>query len=76
MSEITSQQALENIYVSLQEDNRDLDEHIAALRQAMVKEGLKSVTIEPSKLAQNNRQGRKRLQSYFRQKGVKVDFAA
>jgi hypothetical protein len=32
--------------------------------------------FEPSKLAQNNRQGRKLMQAYFRKRGVTVSFSA
>lgn len=75
MSDITLNQAIDNIYASLRDDNRELDLHIAELRAAMAREGTKEVTFEPSKLAQNNRQGRKLMQAYFRQKGVKIGFA-
>lgn len=76
MSDITLNQAIENIYASLRDDNRELDLHIAELKAAMAREGAKDVTFEPGKLAQNNRQGRKLMQAYFRQKGIKIGFAA
>lgn len=41
----------------------------------MAIEGVKEAVFEPEKLAQNNRQGRKLMQAYFRQKGVKIEFA-
>ena len=66
---------MDNIYASLKADNADLDVHIAALKAAMVREGVKEAVFEPGKLAQNNRQGRKLMQSYFRKKGVTVTFA-
>ena len=75
MSDLTLAQALDNIYASLKADNADLDVHIAALKAAMLREGAKEAVFEPSKLAQNNRQGRKLMQSYFRKKGVTVTFA-
>lgn len=75
MSDITLNQAIDNIYASLRDDNRELDLHIAELKAAMAREGAKEVTFEPGKLAQNNRQGRKLMQAYFRQKGVKIGFA-
>lgn len=75
MSDITLNQAIDNIYASLRDDNRELDVHIAELKAAMAREGAKEVTFEPGKLAQNNRQGRKLMQAYFRQKGVKIGFA-
>lgn len=75
MSDITLSEAIENIYASLKADNKELDLHIAELKAAMAREGAKEVTFEPGKLAQNNRQGRKLMQAYFRQKGIKVGFA-
>lgn len=76
MSDLTLTQAIDNIYTSIKNDNEDLDTHIAALKAAMVREGVKEAVFEPSKLAQSNRQGRKIMQSYFRQKGVKISFSA
>jgi hypothetical protein len=75
VSELTLNQAIENIYASIKADNEDLDLHIAALKTAMAKEGAKEAVFDPAKLAQSNRQGRKLMQSYFRKKGVAVGFA-
>ena len=75
MSDLTLAEATENIYASLRQDNKDLDEHIAALKAAMAREGAKEAVFEPGKLAQNNRSGRKLMQSYFRKKGIAVTFA-
>ena len=75
MSDLTLAEATENIYTSLRNDNAELEVHVAALKAAMVREGVKEAVFEPSKLAQNNRQGRKLMQSYFRKKGVTVVFA-
>ncbi len=74
MSDITLEQAIDNIYVSLEDNNRDIDQHIAALKGALAKAGAKEALFDPAKLAQNNRAGRKMMQAYFRQKGVKVEF--
>lgn len=74
MSELTLEQAIDNIYASLEANNLDIDQHIAALKAAMVKAGTKEAVFDPGKLAQNNRQGRKTMQAYFRQRGVKVEF--
>jgi hypothetical protein len=74
--ELTLEQAIDNIYASLKADNADLDQHIAALKGAMARAGVKEAVFEPAKLAQNNRSGRKLMQSYFRKKGVTVAFAA
>lgn len=76
MSELTLNQAIDNIYQSIQNDNEELDSHIAALKAAMAREGVKEAVFEPGKLAQSNRQGRKIMQSYFRKKGVTVSFSA
>ncbi|WP_417416188.1 hypothetical protein [Hoeflea sp.] len=76
MSDLTLTQAIDNIYASITNDNEDLDSHIAALKAAMAREGVKEAVFEPSKLAQSNRQGRKIMQSYFRKKGVAVTFSA
>lgn len=76
MSELTAADATDRIYQSLQADNEDLDQHIAALKEALKREGLKEAVLDPAKLVQNNRSGRKLLQAYFRQRGVKVSFAS
>ena len=76
MSDLTLSQAIDNIYASIKNNNEDLDVHIAALKAAMAKEGVKEAVFEPGKLAQSNRQGRKIMQSYFKKKGVSVSFSA
>lgn len=69
------EQALENIYTSLQNDNDNLDQHITALKTTLAASGTNSVTVDPARLVQPNRQGRKLMQAYFRQRGVIVNFA-
>lgn len=76
MSELTVADATNRIYESLQADNENIDEHIEALKAALKREGMKEVSLDPTKLVQNNRSGRKLLQAYFRQRGVKVSFAS
>ena len=76
MAELSLTDAIDNIYASLKADNADLDAHIAALKTAMAREGLKEAVFDPARLAQNNRQGRKLMQAYFRKKGVAVSFSA
>lgn len=76
MSDLPLSQAIDNIYASINNDNEDLDVHIAALKAAMVREGAKEAVFEPGKLAQPNRQGRKIMQAYFKKKGVVVSFAS
>ena len=75
MSDITYSEAIDAIYASIQNDNEDLDNHIAALKGAMAREGIKEATFETAKLAQGNRQGRKLMQAYFRKKGIAVGFS-
>ena len=76
MADLTLTEAVDAIYASMKENNKELDIHIAALKAAMAREGVKEAVFEPAKLAQNNRQGRKLMQSYFRKKGVAVSFSA
>ncbi|MDB5539162.1 MAG: hypothetical protein JWQ89_889 [Devosia sp.] len=76
MSDLTLNEAIDNIYTSLRENNADIDVHIAALKAAMARESVKEAVFDPTKLAQNNRQGRKTMQSYFRKRGVTVEFGA
>lgn len=68
------EQAMENIYTSLKNNNQDIDVHISALKESMTSAGLASATVDPARLAQNNRQGRKIMQSYFKRRGVTVEF--
>ncbi|MER9937612.1 hypothetical protein [Mesorhizobium sp. M0088] len=75
MSELTVAEATESIYASLRADNADIDTHIAALKAALTREGIKQAVFDPTKLAQNNRSGRKLMQAYFRQRGVSVRFS-
>lgn len=76
MSELNVVEATDRIYESLQADNADIDMHIAALKAAMTRAGLKEAVFDPARLVQNNRSGRKLMQAYFRQRGVTVKFSA
>ncbi|MCJ8150202.1 MULTISPECIES: hypothetical protein [Shinella] len=76
MSEPTVAEAVERIYGSLQADNADIDVHIATLKAALMREGVKEAVFDPARLVQNNRSGRKLMQAYFRQRGVTVKYAA
>ena len=67
--------AVEAIYTSLANDNEDIDVHIDNLKNAMNAAGEKEAVFEPERLSQNNRAGRKMMQSYFKKRGVKVVFA-
>lgn len=76
MSDLTLTEAVDNIYASIKGNNEDLDAHIAALRSVMTREGHKEAVFDPTRLAQNNRQGRKLMQSYFKKRGVTVSFSS
>jgi hypothetical protein len=76
VSEPTVADVTNRIYESLQADNADIDVHIAALKAALTREGLKEAIFDPARLAHNNRSGRKLMQAYFRQRGVAVKFSA
>lgn len=76
MSEPTVAEAIDSIYASLQANNADIDAHIATLKAALAREGMKEAVFDPARLAQNNRSGRKTMQAYFRQRGVSVKFSA
>ena len=69
------EQAIEAIYTSMQNDNEDIDARIKDLKIAMKDAGVKEAQFETSRLVQGNREGRKRMQSYFKKRGVKVVFA-
>jgi len=74
VSQPTVTEAIERIYASLQADNEEIDAEIATLKAALAREGMKEAVFDPARLAQNNRQGRKLMQAYFRQRGVSVKF--
>ncbi|NWJ27696.1 hypothetical protein [Rhizobium sp. RM] len=76
VSEPTVAETVEKIYASIQSDNAGIDEHIAALKVALAREGAKEAIFDPARLAHNNRSGRKLMQAYFRQRGVTVKFSA
>lgn len=75
MTTLTVEQALENIYLSLENNNDQIDTHIAAIK-AILPEGDKTVVVNQLRLPQNNRPGRKLMQSYFKKRGVTVTFEA
>jgi hypothetical protein len=72
MSERTVEDATKRIYESLQADNVEIDERIADLKAALKRAGQKEAVFDPAKLVQSNREGRKRMKAYFRQRGVAV----
>ncbi|MBI1301433.1 MAG: hypothetical protein GC137_07220 [Alphaproteobacteria bacterium] len=68
------EQAIEAIYSSLDGEHEELDERIEELKAALKEVGEKEAKFETSRLAQGNREGRKRMQSYFKKRGVIVKF--
>ncbi|NCT41207.1 MAG: hypothetical protein GW778_06065 [Alphaproteobacteria bacterium] len=72
----TLEDAKEAVYASLNADNEDIDAAIADLKTAMNEAGEKEAVFVPERLSQNNRAGRKMMQSYFKKRGVKVVFEA
>jgi hypothetical protein len=71
---LTVSEALDQIYDSLLNDNLEIDARIKVLKDALAAEGLKEALVDTSRIAQNNRQGRKTLQAYFKKRGVTVSF--
>ncbi len=67
-------QAMEDVYVSIQNDNENIDACIDALKSAMKEEGVKEAVFKPERLAQSNREGRQFMKSYFKKRGVAVAF--
>ncbi len=74
MTTLTVAQVLDNVYASLQNDNEGIDDHIKDLKAALAAAGQKSVEVDTARLVQNNRQGRKLMESYFKKRGVVVTF--
>jgi hypothetical protein len=68
------EKATEAVYHSMANDNKEIDERIKELKSVLSDAGAKEVVFEAARLVQNNRQGRKRLQSYFKKRGVIVAF--
>ena len=76
MSVPTIEEVTEVIYQSLETGNDNIDMHITNLKVALNTAGEKEAVFEPERLSQNNRQGRKMMQSYFKKRGVRVVFKA
>ena len=74
MTALTLEQATEEIYKSLHNDNEDIDLHIKNLKAALAASGKKEAVFTPARLSVNNREGRKTMQAYFRKRGVNVVF--
>jgi hypothetical protein len=65
---------LEDIYASLHNDNENIDALIADLKASLAASGQKEAVVDSNRLAQNNRQGRKVMQAYFKKRGVAISF--
>lgn len=74
MSSNPLENAIESVFDSLENDNHEIDDRIKELKDALEAEGRKEAVLDPERLVQNNREGRKRLQSYFKRRGVDVVF--
>ncbi len=71
---MTLEDAINAVYDSMTDDNQDIDMHIKNLKNTLKENSLKEAIFDPARLVQNNREGRKRMQSYFKKRGVKVTF--
>ncbi len=76
MTTMTREQALENIYTSMNNGNEDIDAHISALKAVLAANAEKDIIVDAARLPQNNRQGRKMMQSYFKKRGINVNFSS
>jgi len=74
MSTSPVKQAMEAVYASLHANNEGIDAAIAELKAAMDTSGEKVAHAEKSRLAQNDRPGRRMMQSYFKKRGVTIEF--
>lgn len=68
-------QAWDAVYQSLNANNEGIDAAIVNLKAAIEASGAKVAVAEKSRLAQNDRPGRRMMQSYFKKRGVTVEFA-
>jgi cell division septum initiation protein DivIVA len=68
-------QIKEEIYTAIANENEGLLEAIAALKEELKAQGTKEAEFEPTRLVQNNRQGRQMMKSFFKKRGVIVKFA-
>jgi len=74
MAKSALEQAMEDVYTALHNDNENLDAQIKNLKTAMGAAGQKEAVFIPDRLPNNNRQGRKMMQTYFKKRGVTVTF--
>jgi hypothetical protein len=74
MATLTLDQAIEDVYTAINNENEGIDESIAALKDVLKEQGTKEATFKTDRLAQNNRPGRQMMKSYFKKRGVIVKF--
>jgi hypothetical protein len=74
MAQTKLDQIKDDIYAAIAADNEGLDDAIKALKEELKAQGTKEAVFEPTKLVQNNRQGRQMMKSYFKKRGVTVVF--
>ena len=74
MSTLSLEEATEAIYISVNNDNDNIEEHVENLKAALSAEGTKEIEIDPERLNYNNRAGRKMMQSFFKKRGIIVKF--
>jgi len=67
--------ALDAVHASLNENNAGLDAAIATLKVALADAGQATIAMDKTRLPNNSRPGRKMLQTYFKKRGVLVEFA-
>lgn len=67
-------QIKEDIYQSISNNNEGILELVAALKEELKAQGTKEAVFEPTRLVQNNRQGRQMMKSFFKKRGVIVKF--
>lgn len=66
--------AMEDVYTALAADNEGLEDQLKILRDVMREGGEKVAIFDTSRLPNNTRQGRKMMQTYFKKRGVPVEF--
>lgn len=69
------EEIMEEIYASLHNNNEGLDALIAKLKAALTAAGAKQATVDAKRLPVQNRQGRKMMESYFKKRGVALEFS-
>jgi len=66
---------MEQIYASLHNDNDGIDGLIDKLKASLKETGIKSAVADARRIPVQNRQGRKVMQSYFKKRGVELEFS-